>query len=214
MAIQMAIQVLVISEIRFFREGLATWLDADHRFGVDAAAAPAEAIRVMGRLSPDVVLVHMSVPDGPELIRALRTVAPRVATIALGVAEDEGSVVAWAEAGIAGYVPADGSMAQVADAVQLVAGGAAACPAEVAAVLLRRVAGLAANRTTATTATNAVALTAREAEVARLVQSGLSNQEISRRLTISLPTVKNHVHHILGKLKVDSRSMISLGPDP
>lgn len=204
----MAIQVLVVSEIRFFREGLATWLGGDRRFEVQAAVAPGEATRVMGRRLPDVVLVHMSVPDGPDLVRALRIMAPQVATIALAVAEDEASIVAWAEAGIAGYIPPDGSMAQVADAVQLVASGVAACPPEVAAVLLRRVAGLAPNR--ATTA----ALTAREIEVARLVQSGLSNKEISRRLTISLPTVKNHVHHILDKLKVDSRAMITLGPDP
>jgi two-component system, NarL family, nitrate/nitrite response regulator NarL len=203
----MKVQVLVVSEIRFFREGLANALGGEYGFGVRQAVAPGEAARSIGLQAPDVVLLHVSVPDGPQLARTVTALAPRAATIALAVAEDEGSIVSWAEAGVAGYVPPDSSLAQVAEAVRLVANGGAACSPQVAAVLLRRVARLAPSRAT-------TCLTARETEVARLVQSGLSNKEISRRLTISLPTVKNHVHHILDKLQVDRRSLITLGPDP
>ena len=48
-------------------------------------------------------------------------------------------------------------------------------------------------------------LTAREREIAALIEEGLSNKEIAERLEIGLPTVKNHVHNILTKLKATRR---------
>jgi DNA-binding NarL/FixJ family response regulator len=51
-----------------------------------------------------------------------------------------------------------------------------------------------------------VALTSRELEIANLVERGLSNKQIAERLCIELPTVKNHMHHILDKLGVRRRT--------
>ena len=50
------------------------------------------------------------------------------------------------------------------------------------------------------------ALTRREREILELIDEGLSNKQIAQRLRIELPTVKNHVHHILGKLGVHRRA--------
>jgi DNA-binding NarL/FixJ family response regulator len=49
-------------------------------------------------------------------------------------------------------------------------------------------------------------LTTREREVLELIDEGLSNKQIAQHLSIELPTVKNHVHHILGKLGVHRRT--------
>ena len=53
------------------------------------------------------------------------------------------------------------------------------------------------------------ALTAREEEIASLIAAGLSNKEIARRLKICLPTIKSHVHNILGKLELERRGQVS-----
>jgi two-component system, NarL family, nitrate/nitrite response regulator NarL len=62
------------------------------------------------------------------------------------------------------------------------------------------------------------ALTAREREIAGLIVEGLSNKEIAARLQIELPTVKNHVHHILSKLNANRRgqaaAMLRTQPPP
>ena len=52
-------------------------------------------------------------------------------------------------------------------------------------------------------------LTAREREIAALIERGLSNKEIAQRLNIEVATVKNHVHSILGKLNVGSRGAVA-----
>ena len=49
-------------------------------------------------------------------------------------------------------------------------------------------------------------LTSRELQIVRLIDRGLSNKEIARSLRIALPTVKNHIHHVLEKLQVQGRS--------
>jgi DNA-binding NarL/FixJ family response regulator len=76
------------------------------------------------------------------------------------------------------------------------------CSPGTAATLLRRVAALAAERHTAD---NGARLTPREQQVVRLIDEGLSNKEIARRLSIEVRTVKNHVHSILEKLQVRRR---------
>jgi two-component system, NarL family, nitrate/nitrite response regulator NarL len=201
----MGIQVLIVSEIRFVGEGLAQSLTYADGFDILDAVEPDAALRSVERRGPDVVLLHISTPTGPRLARTLAAVHPGTSMIALAVEEDEGSIVLWVEAGVAGCVPPNGSLAQVTDAVRLVARGGGACSPNATAVLLRRVARLASSQVPK-------GLTSREIEIARLVEGGLSNKEIGRALSIALPTVKNHVHNILDKLHVDRRSRIGLGP--
>ena len=74
------------------------------------------------------------------------------------------------------------------------------CSPKLAAVLLRRVARDAGEQRPAPGA-----LTAREREIAELIEQGCSNKEIAERLEIGLPTVKNHVHNILTKLNATRR---------
>jgi DNA-binding NarL/FixJ family response regulator len=128
--------------------------------------------------------------------------SPEVSVIALGVEESPDWVIACAEAGIAGYVTdstsLDGLVARMADAVH----GDFDCPPHIAAGLLRRLAVIGPASRTPTVQSR---LTTRELEVATLLQQGLSNKQIARRLTIQLPTVKNHVHSILRKLDAPTR---------
>lgn len=196
--------VLVVSGVRFFREGLARTLGETPGQRVVDAVAPEVALRAVDFHRPDVALVHLPVPSGPELVRAIRGRPLPPACIALAVSNQENSIVLWAESGVSGFVPADGSLEQLRDSIRIVRSGGAACSPRVSAVLLRQVA----TRTASFQPVVGQELTCRELEIARLIERGLSNKEIARALTIALPTVKNHVHNILEKLQVDRRTKV------
>jgi DNA-binding NarL/FixJ family response regulator len=144
----------------------------------------------------------MSGRSATALARRLGDAAPGAALIALAIEDAPGSVASCAEAGVAGYVPRAASLAELRETVLHVARGESPCSPRAAAGLFRRVAALAAERDGRGPPAG---LTRREVQVLDLLESGLSNREIAVRLSIAVPTVKNHVHHILGKLDVRRR---------
>jgi two-component system nitrate/nitrite response regulator NarL len=99
-------------------------------------------------------------------------------------------------------VTQDASLDDLAGTIRGVLRGELRCPPRIAATLFKRVAALAAPGRPAL----ATVLTAREREVLAVLDEGLSNKQIAARLCIEIATVKNHVHHILEKLQVASRS--------
>jgi DNA-binding NarL/FixJ family response regulator len=195
-------RLLIVADIRIYREGLAEVLRRTPGIEVvGLAAGRDEAMARIGQLAPDTVLVDTAMRGGLDLIRGVVAAEPRLKVVALGVAEAE-DVLACAEAGIAGYVPREASLADLLAAVESVGRGEALCSPAVAATLLRRVAALAGG---AATAGLEERLTTRERQILRLVDGGLSNKEIARDLGIEVATVKNHVHNILDKLQVERR---------
>ena len=194
------IAVVIIAAVRFHRDGLATTFNATRHIRVAGTAADAESgIPVIRDLRPEIVLIDASADCEAPILRAILAAAPETKIVALGVAEEEGQLVPLVEAGIAGYVTPEGSISDLIAAVESVANGESICSPRMVATLLRRIAVLASNRRVEEP------LTARELQIVALIDQGLSNKEIARRLCIELPTVKNHVHHILDKLHVTRR---------
>ena len=111
--------------------------------------------------------------------------------------------MACAEAGVAGFVTRDQSLADAVGVVESVTCGESACSPRTAAALLRRVAVLSGQRKPPEPP---VGLTLRERQIAGLIARGRSNKEIARELSIEVSTVKNHVHHMLEKLGVAGRA--------
>lgn len=197
------IGVLIVSDVRLYRDGLAEMLARDARISLLGTAASAhEGAGAVARLSPQVVLVNVSMENGLVLTRSIRSAQPDAAVVALPVPDDEHDVIAWAEAGAAGFVTAEQSVEDVIVAVESAARGEVSCSPWLAGVLLRRVEALAEG---VKAEERTPALTSRELEVAGLLDRGLSNKEIARELFIEVATVKNHVHQILEKLSVQRR---------
>lgn len=197
------IRLLVVGDIRLWAEALALHLSRSSRFGVMGVAMErATALAMAEDLAPDVVLLDMATADSLRLVRELRRVSPRTRVLALTIPEVEGTVLACAEAGIAGYVPRTGSLEDLVAAIEGAARDESIVSPRIAASLLRRVTALAAERASE----SAGALTAREVEIVRLIDQGCSNKQIAARLSIELSTVKNHVHNLLEKLGVQRRS--------
>jgi len=197
------IRVLIVDDTRLYLEGLAGMLRPESQIdAVETAQDWEVALCHLVSFSPDVVLVNVAMADSAMLLRKIDDVAEQVPVVALGVSESEVEVITWAEAGVAGYLFKTETLNDLIAIIHGVARGEALCPPRITAALLRRVATLAAQRRPQVEASR---LTAREREIVGLVDEGLSNKEIARRLSIEVRTVKNHVHNILEKLQVNRR---------
>ena len=197
----MKTSIFIVADTRLYREGLARCLTDTYKV-LGTASDGEDAVRAALELRPDVMLVDMAMLESASTVRAIAEVDPRVTVVALAVPETEGHVLACAEAGVSGYVPRQASLTDLVATIESVAYGEAVCSPRIVAGLFRRVATLAADRAPAAPST---ALTARQAEILDLIDQGLSNKEIARRLFIEVATVKNHVHNILEKLEVHRR---------
>jgi two-component system, NarL family, nitrate/nitrite response regulator NarL len=192
-------RVYVVAAVRLYREGLAALLPRrDDITIVGMAASWAEGASDALAARPDVVLLDMALTDGSSAIDEIVRSAEGIKVIALAVSESELDVIAYARAGVSGFVARDESLDQLVAAIESAARGQVVCSPRITAVLLRHV-------TTGSAPSSDARLTRREREIAALLDDGLSNKEIARRLCIELATVKNHVHNILEKLAVRSR---------
>ena len=200
-------RALIAGRSRVHREALATVLAQGDRVRVVGTASHRE--EVLARLEadrPDIVLIDVTMFDAARTVADIKARTPGVQVVAITLGETEAEVVALAEAGVAGYVLADGSLDDLLVAVESAARGELYCPPRVAFTLLRRVGALAAQiKAEERTEGPLSALTQREWEILHLVDQGMSNKEIARHQGIELATAKNHVHNILTKLHVHKR---------
>ncbi|MEV1293402.1 response regulator transcription factor [Pseudonocardia sp. NPDC049635] len=196
------IDVLVVDDHPTFRLGLRTRLEAEPDLVVVGEAGSAqEALDLVGRTAPDVVLVDLNLPgtDGLELIRLLAGVAPRSAPLVLTMLSAD-AVTAAVRAGARGYLLKDADPARIVAAVRAVAAGDSVFGPQVAARLL---AGL--DRSGAGRAAFPE-LTEREIEILRLLASGAGNAAIGRQLGLRPKTVRNYVSNVIGKLHAADRA--------
>jgi two-component system, NarL family, nitrate/nitrite response regulator NarL len=194
-------RVCIAARVRMYREGLAQELQRDARFLVVARPGDwAGCLEAARQTSPEVIVLDLAVADSPAAVRTLRVVAPGVRVIGLAVESVE-DALCCAEAGFAGYITCEDSLADLADRIEDVCLGKMPCTPDVSWRLFERVGELAREEARL----EAPPLTTREREIALLVARGLSNKEIARQLHIELATAKNHVHNVLQKFGVTRR---------
>jgi two-component system, NarL family, nitrate/nitrite response regulator NarL len=195
------IRIVAVDDSRLYRDAIADLLRREPwvssvQTSIDAQGAMARDVT----FPPTVTLLNMATTGSLGCLHALTEAGARV--VVLGVRETEAELVACAEAGSAGYLLRSDSLESLCSLIQAVARGETICSPKTTAVLLRRVASLAAERRRES---GLGLLTARESEILGLIEQGLANREIAQVLSIEIRTVKNHVHTILGKLGVARR---------
>jgi DNA-binding NarL/FixJ family response regulator len=201
------LKVVISSEIRFLRESLGEVLNRTTAAVVLGYSADlAQTLSLNRDLRPDMILLDAAMRDGPAAVRRLRETRAGLLVVAFAVSESVESVLAWAEAGVTGYIPNTAAMTDLYALIADIRAGRQTCSPLVTAGLLQRIAATA--TTPAKPAAGPQTLTPRELEIVRLIGSGLSNKEIARQLDISLATTKSHVHNALGKLNVQRRSQV------
>ena len=199
----LAVVTLLVDDSTLHRENLAAIL-ASAGLPEPLMAWDLDSVqRVLRESVAHVALVNMVTRDNVMLVRLIRERCPDAKVIIVGAAvEDEAAIVAFAEAGVAGYHLRSHSLGDLVQLIRSVSNGEPSCPPSVSAILLKRLSSLATQREPLS---KDPFLTVREGEILRMLEAGMSNREIADRLCIALHTVKNHVHNILGKLGVSTR---------
>jgi DNA-binding NarL/FixJ family response regulator len=205
-------RIFVAVAVRLYREGLSEILQRVDTFSlVGARTLEGQVIEAIIEAQPDVVLLDMTTFDSWTIARDVHRRCPNVSIVGLGVGESEADTLACAEVGITGFLTPETTVDELVRVVTSAAHGEMICSPKLAGRLVRKLATLSADRQPESPLTR---LTAREREIARLLEADLSNKEIAVALGIEVATVKNHVHNVLEKLKVHRRSDIArlLGP--
>jgi DNA-binding NarL/FixJ family response regulator len=200
---QSPITIIVAVAVRLYREGLAATLATQHHFRIKGTAGtPLDTQVAVRALQPTVIIVDVSLEDVLGLMRTLHAESPNSRILAFAVREEIATILDYAEAGADGFVTANGSMADLVEAIERTAAGELMCSPRIAAQLLRR----AAHQARRSPEPVDTLLTRREQQVLSLLRQGRSNKEIATVLNIAEATVKNHVHHVLEKLQVATRA--------
>jgi DNA-binding NarL/FixJ family response regulator len=133
--------------------------------------------------------------------QTLRQDLPEVKVIILGMCDLTDEIMAFIEAGAAGYVLKEASFENLVEIIQSVHRGESFSSPRVTASLFSRIAELVGERIPR----SSIKLTPREVEIINKIADGLSNKEIAQQLSIETQTVKNHIHNILDKLQLHNR---------
>jgi len=167
-----------------------------------------EAVELCRRLRPELVLMDLRMPrmDGFEATREIKREFPSTIVLALSAVEEPDSLLEALKAGASGYVLKHMESQQIVGAIRRALDGENPLNQELAMqLLLRLIEEKQEEDRPAPKPSLSIPLSPREVEVLELLVRGQSNQQIARELSISLSTVKNHVHRIITKLGVSDR---------
>jgi DNA-binding NarL/FixJ family response regulator len=194
------VTVVLVDDHRLFRSGVRAEIGGLVEV-IGEASTVAEAIAVITRLKPQVVLLDVHMPDGGGQA-VLDGVGPGVSQfLALSVSDAAEDVIGVIRAGARGYVTKSIAADELADAVRRVADGDAFFSPRLAGFVLDAFR----SSDPAVADDELDRLTAREREVLRLLARGYAYKEIAAELFISLKTVETHASAVLRKLQLSNR---------
>ena len=203
----MTVRLLLADDQDLLREALALMLGLDDRISVVGSVRSGdEAIAFVREQPVDVVLMDVRMPgtDGIGATAEVLRLRPAVRVLVLTTFDLDEYVLGAIRAGASGFLTKDAAPDEVANAIAAVAAGEPVLGDRAIETLIGFARRGPAPRTTSDAATMLL-LSPREQEVVRLLATGVSNDEIARRLYLSPNTVKTHVKAVLAKLGLPDR---------
>ena len=208
------VRVLIVEDHDMARMGLSVVLGNNDKIEVVGMCADGQdGVDKALDLIPDVVIMDIGLPtiDGIEATKRIKSQNTKIKVLMYTSREDEDDIFDSFKAGADGYITKGATSEQTVSAVLAVSEGAGWLDPAIAKVVLTNV-----RKSTATTekrgeinnklGKNLYGLTEREMEVLALIVDGLTNPQIAEKLVITISTTKTHVHSILQKLYVNTRS--------
>jgi DNA-binding NarL/FixJ family response regulator len=195
-------RVMVVDDHPMWRDSVSRDL-SDAGFEVVAATSEgAQAMRIAASVRPDVVVLDLQLPDvgGVDVTRGVLSAFPAAKVLILSASGEHRDVLGAVKAGATGYILKSASRAEFLDAVRRTGMGDAVFSPGLAGLVLGEFRRLASDP-----APDTPRLTEREAEILRMVGTGMSYKQIAERLVLSHRTVQNHVQNTLNKLQLHNR---------
>ena len=200
----MSVTILVVDDHPIVRQGLRRLLEAESEFRVVGEAEDGiEALQLIERLKPDILVLDMMMPslNGLEVLRRIKNISPTTCTIILSMQSADAYVFESLKNGAAGYVLKETGPSELVNAVREVIQGNRYLSAKLSERLQ------ASGQTIVDTPSDAYeTLTAREREILQMTVEGGTSQEIGEKLMISPRTVEVHRSNLMNKLGLHNQT--------
>jgi len=202
-------QIFIVEDHRLFREGLKAMLSPSQEYEIIGEAEDGlEAIRLIKKKKPDLVLLDLSMPrmNGLSVLREIKGSMPEVKILVLSIHESDQYVLQAFEAKADGYAIKDSSREELRVAIRSVLEGKKYISPGVAGNVLE---GYLDGRKTLKTKSALDTVTEREKEILKLLGEGYQNKEIADLVHISVKTVEKHRANIMAKLDLHNAAALT-----
>ena len=197
----MAIRILLADDHEILRTGLCALIEQQDSFEVVGQAGNGiEAVRLARKLTPDVVLMDLGMPDlnGIDATRQILETNPKIKIIALSMHTDSRMVDRILRAGALGYILKESAFEELTQAIRTIIKGGTYLSPMVARELVENLRKSPANDRPSLLQ----ALSGREREVLQLLAEGCTTKEIAGKLFVSPKTVETHRAKVMEKLQI------------
>jgi len=199
----MSITLAIVEDLDEVRDGLKNFISLSQDFKIiDTFKTAEEAVHDLPKLKPDIVIMDINLPgmNGIECIRQVKNKTPGTQFMMFTVYENDEKVFEALKAGASGYLLKNTGLVQLIESLKELYNGGSPMSANIARKLVTLF------RKEQKEATNLAILSSRENEILQLLSTGLLYKEIAEKLSISVSTVRQHIHHIYEKLHVQNRT--------
>ena len=199
----MSITLAIVEDLDEVRDGLKNFISLSQDFKVlDTFKTAEEAAYDLPKLKPDIVIMDINLPgmNGIECIRQVKDKIPGTQFMMFTVYENDEKVFEALKAGASGYLLKNTGLVQLIESLKELHNGGSPMSANIARKLVTLF------RSGQKEIANVEALSTRENEILLLLTKGLLYKEIAEQLSISVSTVRQHIHHIYEKLHVQNRT--------
>lgn len=207
------IKILIVDDQTLMRDGLKTVLSLEKDFNVAGTASNGlEAICMVDKLNPDVVLLDIRMPemDGVTCIKKIKLNHPNTKVIMLTTFNDEEYIIDALANGASGYFLKDIDMEKLIRAIRDCVEGRTIIPQEVALKLAEGLTKISSSARRKDISQAELDLTERELEICSMMVQGFTNSQISMMIHISEGTVRNYISNIYSKLGISDRTQAVL----
>ena len=199
----MGITLAIVEDLDEVRDGLKNFISLSSDFKIlDTFKTAEEALHDLPKLKPDIVIMDINLPgmNGIECIRQIKSKTPATQFMMFTVYENDEKVFEALKAGASGYLLKNTGLVQLIESLKELHNGGSPMSANIARKLVTLF------RNEQKEAPNVEILSSRENEILQLLTKGLLYKEIADQLSISISTVRQHIHHIYEKLHVQNRT--------
>jgi DNA-binding NarL/FixJ family response regulator len=199
----MSITLAIVEDLDEVRDGLKNFISLSSDFKVlDTFKTAEEAVEDLPKLKPNIVIMDINLPgmNGIECIRQVKDKSPGTQFMMFTVYENDEKVFEALKAGASGYLLKNTGLVQLIEALKELFNGGSPMSSNIARKLVTLF------RETRNDTPSLEVLSQRENEILHLLSKGLLYKEIAGQLTISVATVRQHIHKIYEKLHVQNRT--------